>query len=421
MGGRNGVGIAVVFRLAVGKVFKELLHRLGEAVEFNHVIHQNADLRTGERLVVREKRAGAGDIGFGLAVNTGNDGVVGPLKQKSLAISDELDAFVFVLAVEIVEAGPRKNDGGGDVVFDLDFLRGTEIGAELVDAPGAVAVVAHAKVIADERLVVELELVAEETVNTVNREVLAPIVAPFGPVVALDGEQELANGLRQTAHPFVVRVGVLGRFGEQADDRAHGSVRSKDGTAGEFVGGARFVDQRKVALEDFGDLFHVLAGVADVDRAVQQGVGDGFRDFGFSSAGNGAGLVAQNAARARADQPPGGAGGLLFQVDAEARGHDVNNRWVQGQVMRAVVVLPADQTIAQGEHGIFGEVEDVRIAAINRVAFRLAFDEIAEQRHAVIEGGFFQTDGAAGMKIGAENIGGESDGAAGVFFFGEAE
>ena len=41
--------------------------------------------------------------------------------------------------------------------------------------------------------------------------------------------------------------------------------------------------------------------------------------------------------------------------------------------------------------------------------------------HGLLEGNFFQTDGAVGVEVLAENVGGESDCAAGVLFLGEPE
>src|SRR5579863_6047825 len=113
------------------------------------------------------------------------DGFVWPLKEQSFAIGDELDAEILVLAVEIVEARARQDDGGGDVVLDLHFFGGKEIGAKLINAPGFVSIVADAQVVADERLVFEFEFVAEEAVDAVDGEMLPPVLAPLGTVIAL--------------------------------------------------------------------------------------------------------------------------------------------------------------------------------------------------------------------------------------------
>ena len=141
------------------------------------------------------------------------DGVVGALEEQALAIADELHAGVGIFGVEVIELLAREDARGGDVVLHLHLVGGSEIGPELVDAPGAIAIEADAEVVTDELLIVELEFVAEEAVDAIDGEVLAPVVAPFGAVVALDGEDELADGLGELADPVVVLVGVFGRRG----------------------------------------------------------------------------------------------------------------------------------------------------------------------------------------------------------------
>ncbi len=109
-----------------------------------------------------------------------------------------------MFAVEIVEAVAGQDDRGGDVVLDLHLFGGKEVRAQLVDAPCAVAIVSDAQVIADERLILEFQLVAKKAIDAIHGEVLAPVVSPFGAIVALDREQELAGGLRQLPHPVIV-------------------------------------------------------------------------------------------------------------------------------------------------------------------------------------------------------------------------
>ena len=147
----------------------------------------------GDGLVVGQERAGAGDIRFGLLVGAAVNGIVGALKKKSFAIQHQLDAGIGVLGVQTAQAFARQHDGNGDVVFDLHFVGGMKIGAQFVNAPGAVAVVAHPEVVIDELLVVILEFVALDAVDAVDGEVLAPVVSPLGAVIALHGEQEFAD------------------------------------------------------------------------------------------------------------------------------------------------------------------------------------------------------------------------------------
>ncbi len=135
--------------------------------------------------------SGAGDIGLGLAVGAAVNRVVRPLEEKQLAILHQLDAGVLRLLVEVVQAFARQHDRHRDVVFHLHFVRGIKIGPQFVDAPGAILIESDAQVIADEFLIVEFQLVAPEPVDAIDGEMLAPLAAPFGQVVALHGENEL--------------------------------------------------------------------------------------------------------------------------------------------------------------------------------------------------------------------------------------
>ena len=89
----------------------------------------------------------------------------------------------------LFEALLREHDGGRDIVFHLHFVGGVEIGTQLVNAPGAIGIVAHAQVIAEQLLVFEFELVAGRAVDAIDGEVLAPVVAPLLLVVALDRDR----------------------------------------------------------------------------------------------------------------------------------------------------------------------------------------------------------------------------------------
>ena len=75
---------------------------------------------------------------------------------------------------------------------------------ELVNAPRALRIEAHPQIVAHQLLVIVLQLVSQKSVDPVNREMLAPIGAPFRPVISLHGEHKLPDGLRQAIEPFVV-------------------------------------------------------------------------------------------------------------------------------------------------------------------------------------------------------------------------
>ena len=149
---------------------------------------------SGERFVVGQERTGRSDVGFGLTVDAGMNGIVRPLEQHGLAVLDEFDAGIIVARVEIGEALARKDHRNGDVVLHLDFVRGVEVGAEFENAPRALGIVADAEIIANEFLVVIAEFVAELAVDAIDGKVLAPAGAPFGTIVAFHGEDELPDG-----------------------------------------------------------------------------------------------------------------------------------------------------------------------------------------------------------------------------------
>src|SRR5208283_377883 len=159
---------------------------------------------------------------------------------------------------------------------------------------------------------------AEKTVDAIHREMFAPPIAPFGPVIALDAENKLANRLRQAAHPLVMFVGVIAGGSEQLDYRSERPFEAEDRPVRAAVRAAIAIDTRVILLEYGRHLVHVARIVSDEDRSLQQKIGDGFGNLALAASGNGGGLVTESSIRARADQPPGRAGELLFQAQPVA-------------------------------------------------------------------------------------------------------
>ena len=87
-----------------------------------------------------------------------------------------------------------------------------------------VGVAADAEVGALDGPALELEDVARRAVDHVDGEVRRPVVAPLGPVEALDEEDEGLDALGDGLEPGVVLVGVEGRGREELDDRAEGAL-----------------------------------------------------------------------------------------------------------------------------------------------------------------------------------------------------
>ena len=74
---------------------------------------------------------------------------------------NQLDARIVVFRIKMVELVFRQNHGCSDVVLDLHFVGGIEIGTQFVNAVGAIRIVAHAQVIRCQLLIFELQFVAE--------------------------------------------------------------------------------------------------------------------------------------------------------------------------------------------------------------------------------------------------------------------
>jgi len=69
----------------------------------------------------------------------------------------------------------------------------------------------------------------------------------------------------------------------------------------------------------------------------------------------------------------------------------------------------------------FRDVEDVRIFAVHRIAFRPALHAIAQQAHSLLKLVFLDGTGPLRVEILAERVRRKRDGAAGVFFLAEPE
>ena len=160
------------------------------------------------------------------------------------------------------------------------------------------------------------------------RKMLAPVVAPLRPVVALDGEDELVDGLRQLAQPGVVFVGVFGRRREQLDHGAERALRAEDRARGRDRPAARSaIDRRsnpccRISADQSKS---ILGKSRDEDRALEHDVGDAiWRSRDLPPPETVHGLWQKSAVGARADQPPGRAAGLLLQADLVAGGQHVD-------------------------------------------------------------------------------------------------
>ena len=366
-------------RSARNKFPEQILHRPRVFIELGDMRGESRSLIEREWLVIRKERARAGDIGFRLPIGAAMNGVVRALEKKRFAIEHQLDAGVAEFRVQAAEAFAWKHDRSGDVVFHLHLVGRMKVRPQLVHAPRTILLVADAQVIVHELLIVELQFVSPDPVHAVDSEVLAPVFSPFRAVIALHREQQLAKSVGQAPQPGVVLVLIFGRRREELNHRAHGPFRAQNRPASSLVRRAVLVDARKICFEDFRHLIDVAVKVANEDRAFQDHVADRFRNFGLAAAGNGARLVAQRAAGPRAHQPPRGAAGLLFHSNAKAVGKHVGRVGAESETPRSVPDHPLDRAIANAELRIFRHVENIRIASIHRVAFRLNLNHRPQQ------------------------------------------
>src|SRR4029077_16428252 len=135
---------------------------------------------------------------------------------------------------------------------------------------------------------------------------------------------------------------------------------------------------------------------------------------------NGAGFVAEGSARAGADQAPRGSERLLLKTNPEARRKNVSRAAPQSQMLFRPGEQPFDAAVAEMKLRVFRNVKDVRITAIDSVAFRPALRQLTEHAHPIVESGSLQTHGPARVKILTQNVGREGDRAAGVLLFAHA-
>ena len=178
-----------------GEFAEQTLHRLGVFVELGRRARRSS--RPARRKAARSLRGTCQGSRCRprLAYRRRDESLRRDAGREAFAIQDQLDAGIAKFGVEAAEALARHYDRNRDVVFDLHFVGRVKVRPQLVDAPRAVFVITDAQVIVDQLLVVELQLVAPDAVHAIDREVLAPVIAPLRPVVALHGEQTARDRL----------------------------------------------------------------------------------------------------------------------------------------------------------------------------------------------------------------------------------
>ena len=241
---------------------------------------------------------------------------------------------------------------------------------------------------------------------------------------AFDEENEVADVAGGGEKPGVVFVGVVGAAGEEFNDGAEGALGGEDGAAlaGFFVEGVVAVSVGVVAFEDGIDEVEVFDVIGDEDGAGEDGVGDGFGNFGFTAAGDGAGLVAEEAFGGGAAEAPAGGGIGADHFDFVAGGEDVGDAGEEFEGMGGFLDrAPGDALGAEVEAGVVGQVVDVGVFEVAGPAAGLGFGAVAEEGERVLEGVGEGRKDVGELELFAEVVAGEGEGAAGVFFLGDAE
>ena len=220
-----------------------------------------------EGLEIRNKYRRARDIRFRFFIETAINGVVRTLEQLRFAIGDQLHAFRVILRIEMRKTLARQHNRRGDIVLELNFIRRAEVGSQFEDAPGSIRrIVSHAQIVSEQLLILELELVTRQAIDTVDAETFAPVVAPFRLIVTLHRDQKLTHRLRYRREPFVVFVRVLRRRSHELDHRAKGAFGAQNGALRASTGLRFAIDGRKILRDNLLDLLHLALKIGDNNR-----------------------------------------------------------------------------------------------------------------------------------------------------------
>ena len=192
-------------RIGVGEIRQGLAHRLGELREGHHVVSHCSDVIAGQRLIVRDEQVALAHVALGLGVIATVNGVVRTLEEERLAVGDDLARQ----ALWTGDHARRGDDGSRHVVLGLDLDGRGVVVAQGEQTPGTVGLETDASHAHQDLLTVEAHHVAVAAVRRRNREVGAPVVTPFGLVIALDGEDEFLAERRDGVDPVVVPVGEI--------------------------------------------------------------------------------------------------------------------------------------------------------------------------------------------------------------------
>ncbi len=240
-----------------------------------HVFHQCRQFLAPERVPVGQEVTGLRHVFFGLLVEARVDGVVRALEQAVLAVRHDLQAVPVVLRRSATgDAFRRHHDGGGDVVLHLHLFRGDVVLAQLEGAPLALAVEADAQVGGDDVAAVQFQFVGRRAIDLVDRQVVAPGIAPLDAVETLDQENQRQDARRNRAQPGVVFVGVGRARRQQFDHRTEAAFGAQRlaGRVAVLVLEAGLEAPGVIPVENGLHLVEVFVQVVDEQRSVDHRV-----------------------------------------------------------------------------------------------------------------------------------------------------
>ena len=156
-----------------------------------HILDQFSQLAVINRFEVGDEVVRPGHVLLCLGVKAGMNGFIRSLEQAVLAILYQFDALIAqVMGTATGNAGGRHHHGGGNIVFHLHLFGRDVVLAQLEGTPLGIAVKTDTQVGGDDIPVIEFQFVRRGTVDFINGQMLAPLVAPLGPVETLDKENQ---------------------------------------------------------------------------------------------------------------------------------------------------------------------------------------------------------------------------------------
>ena len=311
------------------RLTQEFFDGLGVLIEFDHVVHDRADLVTVECLKITNEVAFLRQFDFRLLVQSAMNRIIGPLKQTVLAIDGEFVAlFLLNGETNVAQSFGFKNRADSDVIFALNFVSRHEILTQFKCAPASFGQTGS-QIGTDQRSITEFQLVSHRSIDDVDAKMFFPSCFHAGFGKSLNDQRHCIDVVRNGFQPLVVLVVKLRRWGQHFD-----GASQRSGWIQHASTWLIFVERAirvlgiptigVVFVEDFFELREILFLIGDKDWAVNHIVAKTFADFAFTTATDGTWLMTEHAFANRSNQSPRWRCWMLFQSDFVTAGSDVN-------------------------------------------------------------------------------------------------